>query len=39
MQKRGYLEGVRLSWPIITKKIMTDQGRQGLDATSRDVSG
>lgn len=36
MQEKGKLMGVRLSWPIITK-IRTDQGRQGLEATSRDV--
>eukprot|EP00253_Pinus_taeda_P000960 PITA_00960 len=36
MQEKGKLMGVRLSCPIIAK-IRTDQGRQGLEATSRDV--
>lgn len=36
MQRKGKLEGVRLSWPIIAK-IRTDQGRQGLQATNKDV--
>lgn len=36
MQENGKLKGVRLSWPIIAK-MRTDQGREGSEATSRDV--
>lgn len=36
LQENGKLKGVRLSWPIIAK-MRADQGRQGSEATGRDV--